>query len=426
MQGGNVNAPPPRPALLKDANAVQSQSLAFHVQPSAVCKVALLTGGGDKPYALGIVEALASAGLSVDFIGSNDLDVPELHNNPHVNFLNLRGDQQSDAGVITKAFRVLRYYVKLIRYAAVAEPQIFHILWNNKFELFDRTALMLYYRSLGKKVVFTVHNVNISKRDGTNSWLSRWTLKFQYRLCDHIFVHTDRMKEELITEFGIRDEKIDVIPFGLNRTVPDTALTTREARQRLGLTPTDKVLLFFGNIAPYKGLGFLIEAFEMAAKTDENLRLIVVGRPKGSRDYWSGLLEKINRSSARGKMILKIEFVPDAQAEVYFKAADVLVLPYTHIYQSGVLSLGYGFGLPVIAADVGSLKDEIIEGKTGFVFKAEDSPALAKTIQTFFFSDLFKHLEKQRQEIRDYASKRYSWSRVAAITTKVYSELLEN
>ena len=129
-------------------------------------------------------------------------------------------------------------------------------------------------------------------------------------------------------------------------------------------------------------------------KQDENLRLVVAGRPKGSEDYWSGLLEKINRSTARGKMILKIEFVPDAETEVYFKAAQVLVLPYTHIYQSGVLLLGYGFGLPVIAADVGSLKEEIIEDKTGFVFKAKDSLALAKAIQRYFSSDLFKNLEE--------------------------------
>ena len=52
------------------------------------------------------------------------------------------------------------YYAKLIRYAATAEPRIFHILWNNKFEYFDRTLLMLYYRLLGKKIVLTAHNVN--------------------------------------------------------------------------------------------------------------------------------------------------------------------------------------------------------------------------------------------------------------------------
>ena len=52
------------------------------------------------------------------------------------------------------------YYAKLIRYAATAKPKIFHILWNNKFELFDRTVLMLYYRLLGKRIVLTAHNVN--------------------------------------------------------------------------------------------------------------------------------------------------------------------------------------------------------------------------------------------------------------------------
>src|ERR1700756_1915404 len=59
--------------------------------------VALLTGGGDKPYALGMAAALTSAGAHVDFIGSDDLSVPELLANRRVNFFNLRGDQNPDA-----------------------------------------------------------------------------------------------------------------------------------------------------------------------------------------------------------------------------------------------------------------------------------------------------------------------------------------
>jgi len=285
--------------------------------------------------------------------------------------------------------------------------------------------LMLYYKLLGKKVVFTAHNINAGQRDGRDSRLNRMTLRFQYRMCDHIFVHTHRMKEEAVSEFAVAGDKIDVIPFGINRTVPDTRLNMTEARQRLGLAPDDRVMLFFGNIAPYKGLELLIEAFERLKQTDSKLRLVVAGRPKGSEDYWRGLWEGINHSKARERMVLKLEYIPDAETEIYFKAADVLVLPYTHIYQSGVLSLGYGFGLPVIAADVGSLKEEIIEGRTGFVFKAKDSTALAKAIQRYFSSDLSKNLENQRQEIREYANEYYSWAKVAAITTKVYSNLIQ-
>ena len=108
-----------------------------------VVGIALLTGGGDKPYALGMAAALTSAGVDVDFIGSDDLSVPELLNNPRVNFRNLRGDQRSEASLAAKIARVAIYYGRLIRFAATAKPTIFHILWNNKIEFFDRTLLML-------------------------------------------------------------------------------------------------------------------------------------------------------------------------------------------------------------------------------------------------------------------------------------------
>ncbi len=128
----------------------------------------------------------------------------------------------------------------------------------------------------------------------------------------------------------------------------------------------------------------------------------------------------------RDRFIEKIEYIPDEQTELYFKAADLLALPYTRIFQSGVLFLGYSFGLPVIAADVASLKEEIIEGKTGFIFKSRDSFDLAKTIRRYFESELFRNLESWRSEIKAYANERYSWDKVARVTTTVYSELLRS
>ena len=112
--------------------------------------------------------------------------------------------------------------------------------------------------------------------------------------------------------------------------------------------------------------------------------------------------------------------------ELYFKAADVLIVPYVHIFQSGVPFLAYSFGLPVIATDVGSLREDIIEGRTGFVCQPEDSSALARTIDKYFESELFRDLENRRFEIKEYANERYSWNKVAAITTAVYSNLLSS
>jgi D-inositol-3-phosphate glycosyltransferase len=389
-------------------------------------EIALLTGGGDKPYALGMAAALTSAGIHVDFIGSDDLQVPELLSNSRIHFRNLRRDQRPDVNLPAKALRILIYYAKLILYAATAKPKLFHILWNNKFQLLDCTLLMLYYRLLGKKIVFTAHNVNAGKRDLNDSWLNRLSLKVQYELCNHIFVHTDEMKRELLADFGIANEKVSVIPFGINNTVPTTSLSFKEAKRRLGINVSDKTLLFFGNIAPYKGLEYLIEAFNELLKRDRGYRLLVVGSPKGSMDYWNKIRKTIYGSGFENRVLAIIEYVPDEITELYFKAADLLVLPYAHVFQSGVLFLGYSFGLPAIAADVGSLKEEIIEGDTGFVFKARDSSDLASKIDRYFKSELFHNLETRRLKIKAYANDRYSWDKVATITTAIYADLLRH
>jgi len=411
---------------------VSDQQSAFGNQtPSSVLRppsirVALLTGGGDKPYALGMAAALTSVGIHVDFVGSDDLSVPELLANPRLNFLNLRGDQREDASTKAKVLRVLKYYARLIGYAAKAKPKLFHILWNNKFQLFDCTLLMLYYKLLSKRVIFTAHNVNAGKRDQNDSWLNRISLKVQYSLCDHVFVHTDGMKSEMTSEFRIPERKVSVIPFGINNTVQSTSLSSAEAKRQLGTSGDDRAVLFFGNIAPYKGLEYLISAFAELLNKDRSYRLIIVGKPKGSEGYWKQIHQRIARSGIRDRVIERIEYIPDEETELFFKAADVLILPYTRVFQSGVLFLGYSFGLPAIASDVGTLKEEIIEGQTGFVFKPQDSSDLASKIDKYFRSELFRDLETRRAEIKAYANERYSWDKVAAVTRSVYSRFLNS
>src|SRR6266496_1516392 len=387
-------------------------------------QIALLTGGGDKPYALGMAAALTSVGIDVDFIGSDDLKVPELLSNRRINFLNLRGDQRPEASAVWKAIRFANYYARLIRYAAAAKAKLFHILWNNKFQLFDCALLMLYYKLLGKRVVFTAHNVNAGKRDKNDSWLNRISLKIQYRLSDHIFVHTNGMKIEMMSEFRIAESKVSVIPFGINNTVPNTDLSPAEAKHQLGINKDDKTLLFFGNIAPYKGLEYLIAALDELLKRDRSYRLLIIGKRKGPESYWNQVRRTIASSGIGDRIIEKIEYIPDEETELYFKAADALILPYAHVFQSGVLFLGYSFGLPAIAADVGSLKEEIVKGETGFVFKPWDSSDLARRIEDYFNSELFRNLESRRGEIKAYANERYSWHKVAAMTADVYSDLL--
>ncbi len=388
-------------------------------------EVSLLTGGFDRPYAFGLATVLAANNIRLDMIGSDDIDDPELHTTPLINFLNLRGAKPENPGLAGKVSRVLIYYARLIRYVAVAKPKVFHILWNDKLELFERTVLMPYYKLRGKKVVFTAHNVNAGKRDANDTFLKRFSLRSQYQLCDHIFVHTEKMKSELLEDFGVRGEAVSVIPFGVNNSVPNTKLNTAEARRRLGIPENGKAILFFGAIRHYKGLEHLVAAFQQIAANDPSYRLIIAGAPrKDSLQYSNDIQDTVAGHPSHAQVVQRIEFVPDSETEVYFKAADLLVLPYTEVCQSGVLFLAYNFGLPVVASDVGSFRDDIVPGKTGYVCRAADSPDLARTIETYFTSDLYKRLDESRQMIRDYANRSNSWQEVAEITRGVYTELL--
>lgn len=389
-------------------------------------KVALLTAGYDRPYVYGLTHALAAEGVAMEVVGGDDIDSPDLRVLPNLKLLNLRGDKKGSS-LATKVFRVISYYAKLIRYAAGAEPKILHILWNNKFEYFDRTLLMLYYKALGKKIVFTAHNVNAGKRDENDSLLNRLTLRVQYKLSDHIFVHTEKMKGELVQDFGIQSRAISVIPFGINNSLPNTALTPAEARSRLGLAKDEKVILFFGALREYKGLEYLWEGFLRLVDRHPEYRLIIAGeRRKESGESIDQILQQIESSTQQDRVLRFIGFIPDEEAEIYFKAADILALPYTHIFQSGVLFTSYNFGLPVVASDVGSIREEIIEGETGYLCQPRDPKRIADALEKYFEGDLFRSLEQRRPKIQEWAAARHSWSVVGETTREVYAELLAN
>jgi glycosyltransferase involved in cell wall biosynthesis len=266
--------------------------------------------------------------------------------------------------------------------------------------------------------------VNAAKRDSKDSWVNRFSLAFQYRNADHIFVHTRLMKDELLADFSVPSGKVSVIPFGINNEYPRTSMTAGAAKERLGLLADEKAVLFFGQIAPYKGLEYLVSAMTHLNECAD-IKLIIAGKVKaGCTDYWAGIQRDIRLSSLESRIIQKVDFIPDKDVELYFKAADVLALPYTHIFQSGVPFLAYSFGLPVIASDVGSLREDILEGRTGLIITPRDAVDLAKKIKTYFSSHLYLTLGERRREICDFANERYSWAKVAEATTAIYESLL--
>jgi D-inositol-3-phosphate glycosyltransferase len=391
----------------------------------AAGEVALLTGGQDPNYAFGLATTLSQRGIHVRVVGNKWVDNIDFHTSDRVTFVDC-GSLRTNAGFLAKLFQLTGYYARLIAYVTFRSPKIVHILWNNKVEYLDRTLLTPYFKCLGKKIVLTAHNVNKAQRDSCDSVINRLTLRVQYRLADQIFVHTEKMKSELVQEFGVSPQRVVVIPFGINIAVPDTQLTVTGAKHRLGIRTGERTILFFGRIVPYKGLEYLLEAFHGLVRRDANYRLIIAGEPmKGFESYMDDIRRAIAGDGA-DRILCRLEFIPDHETEVYFKAADILVLPYRSIFESGVLYMAYRFGLPVIASDVGSFREELTNSGAGFIFEPGNSAALAAELEVFFESELYQDARKHRRHIRECSSARHSWEIVGEITERVYSGLLED
>lgn len=151
-----------------------------------------------------------------------------------------------------------------------------------------------------------------------------------------------------------------------------------EARKTLKIAVDKKTILFFGFIRDYKGLDLLIEAFN---QLDDSYQLIIAGECYGSFNKYDELLKNSKRKE---DILVHNNYISDAQVPSYFSAADVCVLPYKSATQSGITSISHHFELPMIATDVGGLKESIIHEKNGLIVKEVNATAIANSIKDYF------------------------------------------
>ena len=162
----------------------------------------------------------------------------------------------------------------------------------------------------------------------------------------------------------------------------------------------------------------------MLAKAGERVRLIIAGKVKrGSEDYWNTAERMIAELGLSELVAQTVRFIPDDQVEPYFTAADAVVIPYVDIFQSGVPFLAFSFGLPVIATDVGSLREDVTH-ESGLLCRPKDPADLARAITDFYRSGRYWASSEVRTRIRRVAEHRHSWVTVSEQTKAVYSNLL--
>jgi glycosyltransferase involved in cell wall biosynthesis len=257
-----------------------------------------------------------------------------------------------------------RFAAKLVQHVpdmrqygrAAAEADVVHFQWL--------TVQPLDVRLLptGRPLVLTAHDV--LPREPRRGQLA--AQRRLYDRVDAVIVHSGHGRDRLIDELGIAPEKVHVIPHGAFQHLTDVP-GERPLPGELAAV-RKPVVLCFGLLRPYKGIDVLLEAWREIADAE----LWIVGMPRMDVTQL--------RESAPSSVRWISRFIPDEEVASYFRRADLVVLPYREIDQSGVLATALAFGAPLLLTAVGGFPEVAARGGAALV-EPGDPAALADELQ---------------------------------------------
>jgi glycosyltransferase involved in cell wall biosynthesis len=253
----------------------------------------------------------------------------------------------------------------------------------------------------GRPLVLTAHDVLPRERIAGSHAAQRRL----YRHFDAVIAHSQSGRARLVDQAGVDPARVHVIPhgaFAYLAALPDAELPAE-------LTPTRRpVVLYFGLIRPYKGLDVLLEAW----RGIEDAELWIVGRPRFE-------LGGLRSEEASVRWVPR--YVSDLELAACFRRADLVVLPYLEIEQSGVLATALAFGSPLLATDVGGFR-EVADAGAARLVPPGDAPALHQALVELLADA--QERERLSKAAAAFAAGDASWERVAERTAALYATLV--
>jgi glycosyltransferase involved in cell wall biosynthesis len=240
-----------------------------------------------------------------------------------------------------------------------------------------------------------------------------WGARRVYHQMDAVVALSEYGAAKLREQAGVPSERVHVIPHGpldYVTRIPSPAPLPAELNGSDG-----PVVLFFGIVRPYKGVDVLLDAVQQLHGT--GAELWIVGRTL--HVDVEELRERARRSSIKVRFVSR--FVDDREIPPVFERADLVVLPYREVEQSGVLYLALAFGKPIVMSAVGGFPEVAARG-AGRLVPPGDVESLAQTI-----GDLLERPEERRQladSTRAAVAEHYSWDAIAKDHIALYRELL--
>ena len=269
--------------------------------------------------------------------------------------------------------------------------------------------------------LLTYHTIGAAKQQTCSgeheSELRLTTEKRLSQVCDGIVVATHKEKEYLIQYYDAPDDKIEVIPCGVNldRFKP---LDKTAARRQLGFPADDFIVLYVGRYAPIKGLDRLFKSVSHLAHLPR-LRLVMVG---GDGEH-SPMFRELQSEAKTLNVQHRVTFagrVDQKNLPVYYSAGDVFAVP--SYYESFGLSAleALACGTPVVTTPVGALEKIVKDGVTGYIASDSNPKHFAHLIEAVWL----KHRQNGFSSAKIRASvAEFTWTRSASLLLEAYRSM---
>ncbi|BAZ36991.1 group 1 glycosyl transferase [Calothrix sp. NIES-4101] len=217
-----------------------------------------------------------------------------------------------------------------------------------------RSLIMLmlidFARTKGTKVIWTIHDS--TPHSIVHPHLANW---FQKQLLTRIdgYISLSKKAEKIIVKTlpTVQYLPHTIIPHGHYRDIYPNNINPDAARQKLHIPENKHVVLFFGYIDIYKNVPQLIKLFRELAPQD--WVLVIAGNIE--RDYLKQEIITATENDTKVKLFLK--YIPDDEIQIYFQSADLVVLPFTEILNSGSSLLALSFNRPILVPNLGSIPE---------------------------------------------------------------------
>ncbi len=397
--------------------------------------------GGMIHYAYQLCTALAAQGADVTLVTAHDYELDDLpHNFTVAKRLRLWSlfdptSSHAPAGPLAKAWRKVWWtarrgwralhliieWLRLSHYLLAQQPDLVQF---GKISFPFETIFLAWLRRRGLLLAQICHE--FEQRERSTSPLTTLSNQLYASVYTHfsaLFFHGQSNRQRFLSLFDLPAQRLHTIPHGnesMFLTLVKGGPSAAELRQRYGFAPGEPVVLFFGLLAPSKGLPDLLQAFALA-RPHCPAKLLVAGYPTKFID----IAELRNLAADRGvtdSVVFDTRYIPMAEVAGLMDLAAVVVYPYRNSTQSGALQLAYAFGRPVIATRVGGLPEAVEEGRSGFLVSPEAPPELAEAIIKLVNNPALA--AEMGAYARHLSETRYSWQPIAEQILSVYQGVL--